>query len=106
MSRAHVEAFQAWMIESRSASTAVNKHKGLQQFFKWLLVDEGSAGAVRAEDCPGEQTGSRTFGSDVRRGRRVGGHYWVTGSHGPSSDREAGRTTTSTCVTRDRALAP
>jgi site-specific recombinase XerC len=38
--RAHVEAFQAWMIETRSASTAVNKHKGLQQFFKWLLVDE------------------------------------------------------------------
>jgi integrase len=35
-----VEAFQAWMIETRSASTAVNKHKGLQQFFKWLLVDE------------------------------------------------------------------
>ncbi|HEU4422787.1 MAG TPA: tyrosine-type recombinase/integrase [Pilimelia sp.] len=38
--RAHVEAFQAWMIETRSASTALNKHKGLQQFFKWLLVDE------------------------------------------------------------------
>jgi integrase/recombinase XerC len=40
VSRAHVEAFQAWMIETRSASTALNKHKGLQQFFKWLLVDE------------------------------------------------------------------
>ena len=35
-----MEAFQAWMIETRSASTALNKHKGLQQFFKWLLVDE------------------------------------------------------------------
>jgi site-specific recombinase XerD len=35
-----VEAFQAWMIETRSPSTALNKHKGLQQFFKWLLVDE------------------------------------------------------------------
>lgn len=34
--KAHVESFQAWMIETRSASTAVNKHKGLQQFFKWL----------------------------------------------------------------------
>jgi len=22
------------------ASTALNKHKGLQQFFKWLLIDE------------------------------------------------------------------
>ena len=40
-SRAHVEAFQAWMIDTRSASTAVNKHKTLQQFFKWLVVDEG-----------------------------------------------------------------
>jgi integrase len=40
VTRAHVEAFQAWMIETRSASTALNKHKGLQQFFKWLQVDE------------------------------------------------------------------
>jgi Phage integrase, N-terminal SAM-like domain len=40
VTRAHVEAFQAWMIETRSASTALNKHKGLQQFFKWLLADE------------------------------------------------------------------
>jgi site-specific recombinase XerD len=39
VSKAHVEAFQAWMIETRSAATALNKHKGLQQFFKWL-VDE------------------------------------------------------------------
>jgi integrase/recombinase XerC len=36
----HVEAFQSWMIETRSASTALNKHKSLQQFFKWL-VGEG-----------------------------------------------------------------
>src|SRR4051812_8258624 len=40
VTRAHVEAFQAWMIETRSASTALNKHKALQQFFKWLVVDE------------------------------------------------------------------
>ncbi|MGB6161829.1 MAG: phage integrase N-terminal SAM-like domain-containing protein, partial [Pseudonocardiaceae bacterium] len=40
VSRAHVEAFQAWMIQTRSASTALNKHKGLQQFFKWLRDDE------------------------------------------------------------------
>lgn len=32
--------FQAWMIETRPASTALNKYKGLRQFFKWLLVDE------------------------------------------------------------------
>jgi hypothetical protein len=41
VTRAHVEAFPAWMIETRSASTALNKHKGLQQFFKWLMPDEG-----------------------------------------------------------------
>ncbi|MEV0910771.1 tyrosine-type recombinase/integrase [Streptomyces hokutonensis] len=41
ITRAHVEAFQAWMIETRSASTALNKHKALQQFFKWLMLDEG-----------------------------------------------------------------
>jgi integrase/recombinase XerC len=40
VTKAHVEAFQAWMIETRSGATALNKHKGLQQFFKWLLLDE------------------------------------------------------------------
>lgn len=40
VTRAHVEAFQAWMVDTRSASTALNKHKGLQQFFKWLRHDE------------------------------------------------------------------
>ena len=42
VTRGHVEAFQAWMIETRSASTALNKHKGLQQFFKWLTRRRGS----------------------------------------------------------------
>lgn len=40
VTRAHVEVFQAWMIATRSASTALNKHKGLQQFFRWLMTDE------------------------------------------------------------------
>ena len=40
VTKGHVEAFQAWMIDTRSAATALNKHKGLQQFFKWLMVDE------------------------------------------------------------------
>jgi integrase/recombinase XerC len=40
VTRAHVEAFQAWMVDTRSPATALNKHKGLQQFFKWLMVDE------------------------------------------------------------------
>src|SRR3954463_8415613 len=40
VTKKHIEAFQAWMIETRSASTALNKHKGLQQFFRWLQADE------------------------------------------------------------------
>ncbi|MFD9701497.1 tyrosine-type recombinase/integrase [Lentzea sp. NPDC059081] len=40
VTRAHIEFFQAWMIETRSGATALNKHKGLQQFFKWLQLDE------------------------------------------------------------------
>jgi integrase/recombinase XerC len=40
VTRAHVEAFQAWMVETRSASTALNKYKCLQQFFRWLQGDE------------------------------------------------------------------
>ncbi|MDW5330441.1 tyrosine-type recombinase/integrase [Plantactinospora sp. KLBMP9567] len=40
VTRRHVEAFQAWMITTRSPATALNKHKALQQFFKWLTVDE------------------------------------------------------------------
>jgi hypothetical protein len=40
VTKRHVEAFQGWVIETWSASTALNKHKGLQQFFKWLVVEE------------------------------------------------------------------
>ncbi len=36
VTRDHIEAFQAWMIETRSAATAVNKHKALRVFFGWL----------------------------------------------------------------------
>jgi integrase/recombinase XerC len=38
--RKHVEWFLAWMIDTRSASTALNKYKGLQQFFRYLLDEE------------------------------------------------------------------
>ncbi|GAA0403961.1 hypothetical protein GCM10009541_53930 [Micromonospora gifhornensis] len=31
VTRRHVEEFQAWMVQTRSASTALNKHKSLQQ---------------------------------------------------------------------------
>jgi integrase/recombinase XerC len=40
VTKAHIESFQAWMIETRSASTALNKHKSLQQFFKYLREEE------------------------------------------------------------------
>ncbi len=40
VTRAHVEAFQAWMVETRSAGTALNKRKCLKQFFGWLQLDE------------------------------------------------------------------
>lgn len=40
VTRGHVEDFQAWMIATRSAATALNKHKALQQFFKWLVAEE------------------------------------------------------------------
>ncbi|WP_433077774.1 tyrosine-type recombinase/integrase [Dactylosporangium sp. CA-052675] len=40
VTKKHIEAFQAWMIDTRSASTALNKHKGLQQFFRWLLDED------------------------------------------------------------------
>ncbi|MCU7730715.1 site-specific integrase [Actinoplanes sp. KI2] len=36
----HLEAFQGWMLETRKATTALNKHKALQQFFKWLIGEE------------------------------------------------------------------
>src|SRR6476469_1478074 len=40
VTKSHVESFQAWMIETRSAATALNKHKSLQQFCKYLLEEE------------------------------------------------------------------
>ncbi|MBG0567556.1 tyrosine-type recombinase/integrase [Actinoplanes aureus] len=40
VTKAHCEFFQSWMIETRSPATALNKHKGLQQFFKYLLEEE------------------------------------------------------------------
>lgn len=46
--KAHVEEFLAWMIRTRSASTAVNKYKGLQQFFRYLVDEEEIAGSPLA----------------------------------------------------------
>jgi integrase/recombinase XerC len=36
VSTRQVIAFQAWVIETRSPASSLNKHKGLQQFFRWL----------------------------------------------------------------------
>ncbi|MFC0529064.1 phage integrase N-terminal SAM-like domain-containing protein [Phytohabitans kaempferiae] len=38
--RAQLESFQAWMVQTRSPSTAMNKYKALQQFLRWLVQDE------------------------------------------------------------------
>ena len=40
VTRRQLLEFQVWMVASRSAATALNKHKSLQQFFAWL-VEEG-----------------------------------------------------------------
>ncbi len=37
--RRQVVAFQAWVIETRSAGTGLNKYKALQQFFRWLVAE-------------------------------------------------------------------
>ncbi|GLY99516.1 hypothetical protein [Actinoplanes sp. NBRC 103695] len=34
-----VTAFQAAVIEQRSAGTGLNKYKALQQFFRWLVIE-------------------------------------------------------------------
>jgi integrase/recombinase XerC len=53
VTRAHVEHFLAWMIGTRSAASAVNKYKVLQQFFGYLRDEERST-ATRwtASRCP------------------------------------------------------
>jgi integrase/recombinase XerC len=38
--KSQLETFQTWMIDTRSAATALNKHKALTQFFTWLEKDE------------------------------------------------------------------
>jgi integrase/recombinase XerC len=40
VTKRQIEDFQAWMIATRSAATALNKHKSLQQFFRWLLGED------------------------------------------------------------------
>jgi hypothetical protein len=52
VTRKQLVGFQAWMLESRSAATALNKHKSLQQFFAWL-VEEGEADGGCAEAAGG-----------------------------------------------------
>jgi integrase/recombinase XerC len=38
--RGQVRWFLSWMIETRSAVTALNKYKGLQQFFRYLVLED------------------------------------------------------------------
>jgi hypothetical protein len=62
--RAHVEAFQAWMIATRSASTALNKHKGLQQFFRWPLAVGPNAGLNTSDNITIDQAGNLLIRED------------------------------------------
>lgn len=55
VTKAHVESFQVWMIGTRSAMIALNKHKGLQQFLRYF-VEEGELDA-----SPIARVGSRTL---------------------------------------------
>jgi integrase/recombinase XerC len=95
--RAHVEDFQAWMIETRSASTALNKHKALQQFFKWLVSEEeierSPMERVRQPKTPEaphpgpadrrDETGPRYVpGHDELRGHSRSGDHPSSGKHG------------------------
>ena len=40
VTKAHLEVFIGWMIETRSASTAANKFRALQQFYRYLLEED------------------------------------------------------------------
>ncbi|WP_341251694.1 tyrosine-type recombinase/integrase [Euzebya pacifica] len=40
VARADVEAFIADLLETKSSSTAATRYRGLQQFFKWLVLEE------------------------------------------------------------------
>ena len=46
-----VTAFQAAVIEERSAGTGLNKYKALQQFFRWLVI-EGEVGRSPMDEVP------------------------------------------------------
>jgi site-specific recombinase XerD len=38
--REHVEGFIGWLLDTASDSTANNRYRGLQQFFKWAVEEE------------------------------------------------------------------
>jgi site-specific recombinase XerD len=40
VSKAHIEAFIAWMSDTRSVSTAANKYRALQQLYRYLWDEE------------------------------------------------------------------
>ena len=51
-----VVAFQASVVESRSAGIGLNKHKALQQFFRWLVA-EGEVERSPMSEVPRTGTG-------------------------------------------------
>lgn len=60
VTRRQVVAFQAWMVESRSAGTALNKYKALLRFFGWL-VEEARSRALRWSGCRCRGWGRSSF---------------------------------------------
>jgi len=50
--REHVEGFIGWLLDTASDSTANNRHRGLQQFFKWAVEEEEIAADPMARMKP------------------------------------------------------
>ncbi|RSM69784.1 integrase [Actinoplanes sp. ATCC 53533] len=70
VTRRQVVAFQAWMVESRSAGTALNKYKALLRFFGWL-VEEGEVACSPMVGVPMPRVGQKLVpimtGDETRR---------------------------------------
>jgi integrase/recombinase XerC len=50
--REHVEGFIGWLLDTASDSTANNRYRGLQQFFKWAVTEEEIAADPMARMKP------------------------------------------------------
>ena len=55
-SREHIDGFIAKLLETRSAATANNRFRALQQFFKWLEANEYIGYESDGENAPAART--------------------------------------------------